>query len=142
MQLNPNKVEIIPKHRFRIAAFALTWLAINQCVQSSAVLAETLQINASFLRRVLFPFVQAGMVEAREGRDGGYVLKTDPTHITLAEIFLITNTETNSDLNPTDQDETCSLFDQVFEEITDEVEQQMLKSLQKYTLADIMGRMH
>jgi Rrf2 family transcriptional regulator, repressor of oqxAB len=74
--------------RFGIAVHALIWLAQSGGALSSVVIAKKVNSHATFLRRVLIQLAQAGIVEAREGRDGGYSLLRDPNHITLADIFL------------------------------------------------------
>jgi Rrf2 family transcriptional regulator, repressor of oqxAB len=139
MNANGN---IITTSRFRTATHALTWLAMNQCVQSSASLAGQVNSHAAFLRRVLLPFVQAGFVEAREGRDGGYMLKVSPEDLTLADVFMTVNLDMGSDSDDSDCGEAGIQLDKALDEIAQVTEQQVIATLQKYTLADLLTRMN
>lgn len=53
----------------------------------SGTIADQLRAHAVFLRRVLATLVRAGIVEAREGREGGYRLARSSNAITLADIY-------------------------------------------------------
>ncbi len=50
-------------------------------------MAQGLHSHAVFVRRVLTQLVRANIVQAREGRDGGYRLVRPAEHITLAEVY-------------------------------------------------------
>jgi len=50
-------------------------------------MAQDLKAHAVFLRRVLAQLVHANLIQAREGRDGGYRLARSADHITLAEVY-------------------------------------------------------
>lgn len=140
--MNANDDSIILTSRFRTATHALVWLAMNQCVQSSASLAGQVHSHAAFLRRVILPFVQAGLVEAREGRDGGYMLKVSPESVTLADIFVIVHSDTISDSDHSDCGEVGIQLDKALEEMADAAEQQLIATLQQFTLADLLNRMN
>lgn len=140
--MNTSAGSIITTPRFRTAIHALVWLAMNHCVQSSASLAGQVNSHAAFLRRVLLTFVQAGIVEAREGRDGGYMLKTSPKDLTLADIFMVVNSETPADCDNSDCGEAGLKLDQAIENITNAIEEQMIATLGKYTLEDLMNQLN
>lgn len=53
----------------------------------SGAIADQLRSHAVFLRRVLATLVRAGIVEAREGRVGGYRLARPAERITLADVY-------------------------------------------------------
>lgn len=53
----------------------------------SGAIADQLRAHAVFLRRVLATLVRAGIVEAREGREGGYRLARSSNTITLADVY-------------------------------------------------------
>jgi len=138
--MNTNQISLIANSRFRISVHALVWLAMNHHVQSSASLANQVSSHATFLRRVLLPFVQSGLVEAREGRDGGYLLKVSPEQLTLADVYLTVNSEISSDVDSMDCGEAGIQLDNALEEITKTVEQQVITTLRRYTVADLVQR--
>jgi Rrf2 family transcriptional repressor of oqxAB len=54
---------------------------------SSAQLAEGVDSNPTFVRRLLAPLIQAGLVQSAMGRDGGVSLGREAAQITLGEIY-------------------------------------------------------
>ena len=70
-----------------MAIQALVVLAHADTACPSAAIAQDLDTHAVFLRRVPAQLVRAKIVEAREGRDGGYRLARPPGQITLAEVY-------------------------------------------------------
>jgi Rrf2 family protein len=70
-----------------MAAHALAVLAQSRDGYASAYVAASVNTHAVFLRRILGDLVAAGLVEAREGRAGGYRLARPPGRITLAEVY-------------------------------------------------------
>src|SRR5476649_442413 len=54
---------------------------------SSAQLAEGVDSNPTFVRRLLAPLIQAGLVRSTMGRDGGVSLSADAAMITLGKIY-------------------------------------------------------
>src|SRR5579872_5031572 len=66
-QVNPNW--------FGAATQAVVYLArAEDAVCPSGAIADHMRSHAVFLRRVIATLCRAGLVEAREGRDGGYRL--------------------------------------------------------------------
>jgi Rrf2 family protein len=55
-------------------------------VQSSTRLAESMDIPPRFMTQVMGDLVRAGLVEARNGRAGGYRLKPDPTQVSVLAV--------------------------------------------------------
>ncbi len=88
----------------------------------------------------MLPFVQSGIVEAREGRDGGYLLKVPPEQLTLADVYLAVNSEISADLGSADCGEAGIQLDNALEEITNTAEQQLITTLRRYTVADLVQR--
>jgi len=79
-QINPNW--------FGAAIQAAVYLArADDAVCPSAAIADHMRAHAVFLRRVIATLCRAGLVEAREGRDGGYRLARAAEAITLADIY-------------------------------------------------------
>ncbi|MFI6829006.1 Rrf2 family transcriptional regulator [Kribbella sp. NPDC050241] len=53
---------------------------------SSAQLADCLRTNPSFVRSLLIPLFQAGLIETVRGRNGGVQLAKDAARITLLDV--------------------------------------------------------
>ena len=106
----------------------------------SSAMAQGLKAHAVFVRRVLAHLVRANIVQAREGRDGGYRLARPADHITLAEVY---QAVTVSDQQ--EEDTACSSamnarVQAVLDEVGAEAEQRLLELLGQYTLASVLER--
>ena len=77
---------------FNLAVHALVCLSHSERSLSSEVLAENICTNPTRVRRVLAGLKKAGMVETREGLDGGYRLTADPAMLTLRQVAEAVNT--------------------------------------------------
>src|SRR5947209_19506566 len=76
---------------FPVAVQALVVLAETDGSCSSSSMAQDLKAHAVYLRRVLAQLVRANLIQAREGRDGGYRLARSADDITLAEVYQAVN---------------------------------------------------
>lgn len=75
--------------QFAVAVHVLTYLAgmdVSRPVSSDELAAS---VNASpvYVRRVMTPLRESGMVASRPGAHGGWVLTRSPESITLAEVW-------------------------------------------------------
>lgn len=61
--------------RLKIAIHAIVWLAKSGSMISSALIARQVDSHATFIRRVMQSLNNAGIVESKGGREGGYFLK-------------------------------------------------------------------
>ena len=77
---------------FNLAVHALVCLSHSGRSLSSETLAENICTNPTRVRRVLAGLKKAGMVETREGLDGGYRLCTDPAALSLRQVAEAVNT--------------------------------------------------
>ncbi len=112
-------------------------------VCSSGELAEQLHAHAVFLRRVFSYLVRAGIVEAREGRDGGYLLARSAEQITLAEVYCALQSTGSGPFTAFDLPRGLALEPNLcaaFCGISAEIEQSIVKTLERYTLADLVQR--
>ncbi len=74
--------------RTSVAIHALTKLAERGGqTRPSAEIAESLASNPVLVRRILGQLRDAGLVEATEGRHGGWTLARSPSTITLADAY-------------------------------------------------------
>ena len=77
---------------FNLAVHALVCLSHSGRSLSSEALAENICTNPTRVRRVMAGLKKAGMVETREGLDGGYRLTADPATLTLRQVAEAINT--------------------------------------------------
>ena len=125
---------------FPVAVQALVILAGSDEPCSSNTMAHDLQAHAVFLRRVLAQLVRTNVIEAREGRDGGYRLARPAERITLSEIYQAVKTP-----EPVEQSPCAEGVDArvkaLLEEIGIEAERHLLAALDQVTLASVIERL-
>jgi Rrf2 family transcriptional regulator, repressor of oqxAB len=129
--------------RFAMAVHAMTVLAERPEGACSAFLAGSVNTHAAFLRRVLSRLAQAGLVDAREGRDGGYRLAGPPERITLGAIYRATVDEPVILPNPAAPNPMCptsAVMGAVFHDFAEGGEAALLAYLDRHTLADVAAR--
>ncbi|WP_445505426.1 RrF2 family transcriptional regulator [Niallia sp. 03091] len=136
-----SRGNLIGPPRFKIAVRALVWLSRSEGKLSSASIACQVNSHATFLRRVLVLLVNAGMVEAKEGREGGYILKRPSSEITLADVYLAVKSECLETEETPNCGEAGKQLDMALENIMNEAEQKTLDSLRQYTISDLTANM-
>ncbi len=124
---------------FRLAVHGLVILAETGDICSSVMLARDLKAHAVFLRRVMAQLVQARIVVAREGRDGGYRLARSAESITLAEVYMAVKAAEPPDNIPANQNDNAPV-EYALDEIAAEAEQCLLQVLNSRTIASMMTR--
>ena len=75
--------------QFAVAVHVLTYLAGGEPARpvSSDELAESTNVNPVYVRRVLGPLRNAGLVRSRPGVHGGWELAVDARDVTLAQVW-------------------------------------------------------
>lgn len=133
--------------RFSIAVHAIAWLSQSGGVLSSAMIAGQVNSHATFLRRVMVNLVQAGLVEAKEGRDGGYLLRRPSSSITLADVYIAVKNDCGAADAPTgttaesgegDCGAAVEQLDRALESIMNEAERTTIAYLRQFTIDDLM----
>lgn len=124
----------IPKW-FRIAIQAIVVIAEADGSCSSSSIAQELKTHAAFLRRVMSQLLPANIVNAREGRSGGYRLARPAHHIKLSEVYLAVK-----QVNPekTDNLEENRQVQYILNQISHEFEAALLVILEQYTIASML----
>ncbi len=108
---------------------------------SSAQLAEGVDSNPTFVRRLLVPLMQAGLVRSAMGRDGGVSLSVDAAAITLGEIYKATMGDKKLWTGRSDIPHRCLVscnVERFFGNLADEVDESGLRLLGRRTLADAL----
>ncbi len=124
---------------FPVAVQALVVIAGSEGLCSSSTMAQGLHSHAVFVRRVLTQLVRANIVQAREGRDGGYRLARSAEHITLAEVYQAVKLADPAEDAACSSDVNAGVL-AVLDEVGAEVEQRLLEVLDQYTLASVLER--
>jgi Rrf2 family protein len=77
--------------RYTIALHVLTWMALvarrGRDLVTSEQIAGSVNTNPVFLRRVLGPLREAGLVSSRRGSGAGWRLGRPAAEITLAQVY-------------------------------------------------------
>ncbi|WP_370872400.1 Rrf2 family transcriptional regulator [Paenibacillus zeirhizosphaerae] len=110
---------------------------------SSGEIAGAIGSEVTLVRRVLTRLVQAEMVTAREGRDGGYMLARSADEITLADIYRaveICDPICPGILHRPEDNEFCTDVTDAVSEIIEATEKKMLELWDSYTLASLVRR--
>jgi Rrf2 family transcriptional repressor of oqxAB len=126
--------------RFAIATHALALLAGAEEGYPSDFVARSINTHPVFLRRVMKSLCKAGLVDAREGRGGGYRLARPAKRITLSEVYAATEPEGAIAPSPCEPDAKCSIgagMREAFAEAARVANEGLLRSLSKKTIADI-----
>lgn len=134
--MSTNRNNLIGPPRFAIAVHSLVLLAQCGCIMTSGAIAAKVNSHPTFLRRVLAQLAGADIVEAREGRDGGYVLKAHPDRLTLADVYLAVRQE-EPETCPGEQSPECAnaakQIDNQLEAIIAETEKRTVDLLKQHT---------
>ncbi|RXZ84045.1 Rrf2 family transcriptional regulator [Paenibacillaceae bacterium] len=144
MGTKADKCASAPNHRwFGLSLQALVVLSQNCSNCPSAEIASKVNSEASLIRKILAMLAKGGLLESREGREGGYRLKNSAEAITLAEVYTVLQLgepvcsgmlETTS----------CHPFgvemNTIFGDITAEIDARIMDVLGKYTIADLAAR--
>ena len=108
---------------------------------SSAELAEGVDSNPTFVRRLLVPLMQAGLVRSTMGRDGGVSLSADANAISLSEIYKATMGDKKLWTGRSDIPHRCLVscnVEQFFGNLANEVDESVARLLAGRTLADAL----
>jgi Rrf2 family transcriptional repressor of oqxAB len=106
---------------------------------SSSQLAQSLGANPSFVRKLLVPLVQDGIVESIMGKSGGVRLARTPDQITLRDIYRSIVMDKKIWTPRTGIPHKCVVSSNVrgyFEELIDDAEEAVLSMLGRRTLLE------
>jgi len=108
---------------------------------SSAQLAEGVDSNPTFVRRLLVPLIQAGLVRSAMGRGGGVSLSVDAAAITLGEIYKAALGDKRTWTGRSDLPHRCLVtcnVERFFGNLAGEVDESVVRLLDRRTLADAL----
>lgn len=143
MQPIPKKTTVTSS-TFGLAIQGLTLLSMSNNCYPSQKLAKMMNTGTTFMRRVMSPLVRANLVEAREGRDGGYLLAKPANQITIADVYRALQLQDPLGTGMMDSTTDCErgdLLKGLFREISSQVEESTLHVFEQYTIERIANEL-
>lgn len=125
---------------FGLALQALTVLALNPARFPSGRMADHLCSEATLIRRIMARLAQENIIEVREGRDGGYLLKRSPDAITCADVYAALHMGESlceGMLDSAGEHPLGLHLQETFFEMAEKIQQSTLQVLRQYTIADL-----
>lgn len=130
--------------RFAISVHILTLLtAAENELLSSEYLAGSINVNPVLVRKELSNLRRHGLVESREGKNGGSCLAKPPARIRLSEVYAAVKKDALLGRSKNKPNPDCKIgreIEQHLDDLYDEVEQALMRKLDKTTLADFMKK--
>ncbi|MBD1372613.1 Rrf2 family transcriptional regulator [Hazenella sp. IB182357] len=127
---------------FGYAIQALVLLARHGGVCASNEMAGMLDSRSTYLRKILSFLVKAELIQAKEGREGGYSLARPADEITLADVYHAMKVEdpfTKGLMESTsDECQTAEITKQNFEQLGREIDTVICTELNRKTIADLI----
>ncbi|OPA73385.1 transcriptional regulator [Paenibacillus selenitireducens] len=127
--------------RFGFGVQALIVLASNSEQCSSAEIANQIRCEPTALRKILSQLAEAGIVQVKQGRAGGYQLARNPEEITLFEVYTSLHEEEpiwDRMLDTTGNHLFGQKMHGAFQKIMTDISTQVGLVLGTYTIADMM----
>lgn len=134
---------------FPIAIHAMTSVAAlterwhEECA-TAPVIAKSIDTHEVIVRKVLGSLSKKGLILAKRGVGGGYVLARPSQDITLADIFTALNDELPFALHPKNGNPHCPVSRSIkplLEPIIQGLHEKIIEELRKTTLHDIVYQM-
>lgn len=126
---------------FSIALHCLLLLADQpDIIATSNVIAERACVHPVRIRKILGILRKKGYIQSKEGASGGFFLASDPSQITLDEIYRLTSHGTLKPKCPT-TNKNCPIsanFKETLQIIFDQAEMKVELFLKQYTIWDVL----
>jgi Rrf2 family protein len=135
-----NKKNTVTSSAFGLAVQGLVLLSVSDKVLSSKEIASMMESGTTFMRRVIGQLVRANLVEAREGRDGGYLLAKPASSITVADVYRALQMQNPLGSGMIDSTLDCvrgASIRSLFQEMSSQVEVSTLHVFKQYTIERI-----
>jgi Rrf2 family protein len=138
---------MLTSSRFIVAIHALTVLARNAGERPvcSSTIAKSVHTNPVVIRRLMAELDKAGLVHSFAGRSGGFALKRDAEHISLADIYSAVEDDSMFRMHKLDPLSECPVSCQLTQAIAchlSAAENAMTSTLGQTKLADIATSIH
>lgn len=137
-----NKYYSMNNGRFAVSLHILTLLATMPGEWlSSEYIAGSININPVLVRKEISNLREAGLVESREGKNGGTTLAKSPSKILLSEVYTAVRQDLLLGRTKNDPNPDCRIGRQInkhLENLYEEVEDTLLQKLGKKTVAEFL----
>lgn len=132
------------KSKFAISVHILSLLAGSEEEwMPSEIIASSLNTNAALVRKELSALRQAGLVESKEGKNGGSRLGKSASSISMAEIFSLVKEDHVFGFSPNLPNPKCPVGAQIndaLDELFTAIDETVYNKLQQMTLADFSAQ--
>lgn len=129
--------------RFAISLHILTLLEkAKGALMSSDYLAGSININPVLVRKELITLKNHGLVDSKEGKNGGSFLAKPAHLISLDQIYLAVRQKHLLGTSKNEPNPQCAVgrqINQQLDNLYEETEQVLMKELSRRTLADFSG---
>lgn len=130
--------------KFSVALHIMVMISESTEVQNSDTLANSVNTNPSYIRKITALLKKSGLIESTQGKSGMSLLKSS-REIDLLEIYQAVHPKEVKLLNVhTDVNPECPVaqnIEAVLNPIFTDAEQQLLQSLKARTLDDVIKQM-
>lgn len=130
-------------NQFSIAIHILVSLGYSRGAQlCSGELAESVNANPSFIRRVLAKLSKAGLVETTTGKTGTCVLARSASEISMLDIYKAVEAPKAFAIHEYAPKKQCTVSCNIkaaLEKVLDKTQKTMAEGLQKISLADVIS---
>jgi len=127
------------KSKFAISLHILSLLHLEKGEWlSSDYIAGSLNANPALVRKELAALKAAGLVEGKEGKNGGSMLAKDANNIYLSDIFQIVKENHIFGFSPNDPNPNCRVGAKIngaLEDLYTEIDETVYNKLKQTTLA-------
>lgn len=129
--------------QFSIALHLMAALAFRDGAEAtSADLAQSVNTNASFLRKTLSKLAKSGLVAATRGKNGAYALALPAERITLLDVYRASDAPASFAIHDYPVEERCPISCQIkpcTASVLSEVQRSFEEALARKTLADVVA---
>ena len=130
--------------QFAVATHIMAALGYFQGAEiSSAILAESVNADPTFVRKSLSKLSKAGLVVTKRGKSGASMLSRSPRQITLLDIYLASAAPPAFAIHSYPVDKRCPVschLKECMSGLLSQAQSSFERSLAKITLADLVGQ--
>jgi Rrf2 family protein len=127
--------------RFAISIHALTLLAANSDLLTSEMIASSVDTNPVVIRRTMASLREYGLVKSKSGAHGGWRLLRAPNQIVLRDVYRSLGEDDVLSIHshPSKYCPVGKNIKGVLQNVFNEAQTELEKSLGNYTVADILA---
>jgi Rrf2 family protein len=132
------------KSKFAISVHILSLLSVSESEWlSSDMIAGSLNTNPALVRKELAALRDAGLVEGKEGKNGGSRLTRSPNNIRLSDVFQLVKEQHIFGFSPNLPNPDCAVgkgMNDALEHLFDGIDQAVYDKLNHITLAEFSAQ--